>query len=273
VAIPAKPVTVQEAVPTITKEASEPENPIVESADVSAEVEEIPQSAAATDKSTSADTQVQDDDDYPQFSDEDAPPMSDEDYEVFAGLEAKAAAPSADAEKVDNRISETVETADITEPDENVEAAGSTEISETRETEETSIELEPEPASEPTEPLSDDELKAIWQKALDQLQMQGEMVMYLFGKTAAVQLCGNEFNVIFASQDKSQYEEFSKATSQKALLQVLIALTGRTLKLKIRQEDDPEQAAAAGCAIAEEPWIRKIRETADQFGIPVKMED
>ena len=123
------------------------------------------------------------------------------------------------------------------------------------------------------EPLSEEELKSIWQKALDQLQMQGEMILYLFGKTAAVQLCGNDFNVIFAKEDKSQFEEFSKSTSQKALLQVLIALTGRSLKLKIRQEEDPEQAAAAGCATAEEPWIRKIRETADQFGIPVKMED
>jgi hypothetical protein len=120
----------------------------------------------------------------------------------------------------------------------------------------------------------DIDVKKVWQQALDKLQLSGEMILYLFGKKASVQLCGQVFNVIFGKDDQAPYEEFSKAQSQKSLLMALRDLTGQEeLKLTIRIEEDPEQAAAAGCVTAEEPWIRKIRETADQFGIPMKMED
>lgn len=231
----------------------------------------------ATQAVESASASEQDDDfEYPEFSDDDAPPMSDEDYAVFAGLESNKTDVPVDTIKSEPVVKQSVEPSNA--PVSSAEAITETPAETSAPIQEPSVveagvESKTDTATVSVEPLSEEELKSIWQKALDQLQMQGEMILYLFGKTAAVQLCGNDFNVIFAKEDKSQFEEFSKSTSQKALLQVLIALTGRSLKLKIRQEEDPEQAAAAGCATAEEPWIRKIRETADQFGIPVKMED
>lgn len=231
----------------------------------------------ATQAVESASASEQDDDyEYPEFSDDDAPPMSDEDYAVFAGLESNKTDVPVDTIKSELVVKQSVEPSNA--PVSSAEAITETPAETSAPIQEPSVveagvESKTDTATVSVEPLSEEDLKGIWQKALDQLQMQGEMILYLFGKTAAVQLCGNDFNVIFAKEDKSQFEEFSKSTSQKALLQVLIALTGRSLKLKIRQEEDPEQAAAAGCATAEEPWIRKIRETADQFGIPVKVED
>ena len=237
---------------------------------------EVPQEKA-TQAVASASASEQDDDyEYPEFSDDDAPPMSDQDYAVFAGLESNKTDVPVDTIKSEPVVKQSVEPSNA--PVSSAEAITETPAETSAPIQEPSVveagvESKTDTATVSAEPLSEEDLKGIWQKALDQLQMQGEMILYLFGKTAAVQLCGNDFNVIFAKEDKSQFEEFSKSTSQKALLQVLIALTGRSLNLKIRQEEDPEQAAAAGCATAEEPWIRKIRETADQFGIPVKMED
>lgn len=210
---------------------------------------------------------IEPEDYYPDFSDDDAPPVSDDDYmdaarsdlqskssedniTSAAELEQQANIPSVslnedmseDEKKVDSRIENEMETQNNTEADSDI--------------------------------IPDIDVKKVWQQALDKLQLSGEMILYLFGKKASVQLCGQVFNVIFGKDDQAPYEEFSKAQSQKSLLMALRDLTGQEeLKLTIRIEEDPEQAAAAGCVTAEEPWIRKIRETADQFGIPMKMED
>jgi len=283
VQIPAQPQAEAVQIPAEPKEqeaqiSTEPQaaESVSEAVVSDTEDSEIPQEKATQAAESASASEQNDGYEYPEFSDDDAPPMSDEDYAVFAGLEPNKTKVPVKALKSEPDVKQSVEPSNA--PVSTAEVIAETPAEASAPIQETSVvatgddaKAEAETAS--AEPLSEEELKSIWQKALDQLQMQGEMILYLFGKTAAVQLCGSDFNVIFAKEDKSQFEEFSKSTSQKALLQVLITLTGRNLKLKIRQEEDPEQAAAAGCASAEEPWIRKIRETADQFGIPVKMED
>ena len=283
VQIPAQPQAEAVQIPAEPKEqeaqiSTEPQaaESVSEAVVSDTEDSEIPQEKATQAAESASASEQNDGYEYPEFSDDDAPPMSDEDYAVFAGLEPNKTKVPVKALKSEPDVKQSVEPSNA--PVSSAEAISETPAETSAPIQEPSVveagvESKTDTATVSVEPLSEEELKSIWQKALDQLQMQGEMILYLFGKTAAVQLCGNDFNVIFAKEDKSQFEEFSKSTSQKALLQVLIALTGRSLKLKIRQEEDPEQAAAAGCATAEEPWIRKIRETADQFGIPVKMED
>jgi hypothetical protein len=241
-----------------TKEPTVMEPPVAELPVTESTVAEPTVTAAAA---------IEPEDYYPDFSDDDAPPVSDDDYmdaarsdlqskssedniTSAAELEQQANIPSVslnedmseDEKKVDSRIENEMETQNNTEADSDI--------------------------------IPDIDTKKVWQQALDKLQLSGEMILYLFGKKASVQLCGQVFNVIFGKDDQAPYEEFSKVQSQKSLLMALRDLTGQEeLKLTIRIEEDPEQAAAAGCVTAEEPWIRKIRETADQFGIPMKMED
>jgi DNA polymerase-3 subunit gamma/tau len=204
---------------------------------------------------------------YPDFSDDDAPPVSDDDYMDAArsDLQSKSSedniTSAAELEQQANLPSVSLNessTEGKKEVNNRIDNKGENNIN-TEDISDLSIDID---------------VKKVWQQALDKLQLSGEMILYLFGKKASVQLCGQVFNVIFGKDDQAPYEEFSKAQSQKSLLMALRDLTGQEeLKLTIRIEEDPEQAAAAGCVTAEEPWIRKIRETADQFGIPMKMED
>ncbi|MDN5315249.1 MAG: polymerase subunit gamma/tau [Clostridiales bacterium] len=210
---------------------------------------------------------IEPEDYYPDFSDDDAPPVSDDDY-----LDATISDPqSKSSENNNNSAAELERQVDLPSVSLNESSTeGKKEVNNRIDNKgENNINTE-----DISDLSIDIDVKKVWQQALDKLQLSGEMILYLFGKKASVQLCGQVFNVIFGKDDQAPYEEFSKAQSQKSLLMALRDLTGQEeLKLTIRIEEDPEQAAAAGCVTAEEPWIRKIRETADQFGIPMKMED
>jgi viroplasmin and RNaseH domain-containing protein len=113
----------------------------------------------------------------------------------------------------------------------------------------------------------------LWQKVLDGLQRSGEMIMYLFGKTAAVRQCNDEFHIIFDQKDQVHFEEFSKESSRSKVNRLLRENCEIDLKLIVSIAEDPELAASQACAVVEESWIKQIRETADQFGIPVNVEE
>jgi DNA polymerase III gamma/tau subunit len=113
----------------------------------------------------------------------------------------------------------------------------------------------------------------LWQKVLDGLQRSGEMIMYLFGKTAAVRQCNDEFHIIFDQKDQVHFEEFSKESSRSIVNRLLRENCEIDLKLIVSIAEDPELAASQACAVVEESWIKQIRETADQFGIPVNVEE
>lgn len=135
------------------------------------------------------------------------------------------------------------------------------------------------PAAEPPAELTKTTLRQaidvsdLWHQVLDSLTANGHMTLYLFGRTAAVSLCDKTLQVIFAPHEQVHCQELQQAAAQKILRETLFKLTGQDYQLAVMLAEDP-QAAAASCALApEDEWIQKLRQTADNFGIPLKMEE
>jgi hypothetical protein len=114
---------------------------------------------------------------------------------------------------------------------------------------------------------------AIWRKLLDYLADAGQMTLYLFSRTATVSLCGQTLQIIFAPNEQIHYNELHQTAAQKILREALHQITGEDFQVAVLLAEDPA-AAAASCPVPQEDeWIQKLRQTADTFGIPLKMED
>ena len=133
----------------------------------------------------------------------------------------------------------------------------------------------------PPAPLVNQQSDAeLWQKVLGHLSENGQMTLFLFGRTARVQkLDGSVLQIIFAQSEKIHCDEFRTSAAQKILRDAVNAVTGQVFEIQVVLEGCTEQPGGQGQAPhatsndTQPEWITKLQTTADQFGIPMTVED
>ena len=120
----------------------------------------------------------------------------------------------------------------------------------------------------------------LWQKILGHLSETGQMTLFLFGRTARVQQPDpSALQIIFAQSEKIHCDEFRTSAAQKILRDAVNAVTGQVLDIQVVLEGCTEQPGGQGQAphttsnTTQPEWITKLQTTADQFGIPMTVED
>lgn len=120
---------------------------------------------------------------------------------------------------------------------------------------------------------ADVDATGLWQKILDYLLAEGQMTLYLFGRSGRPQISGSTLQVRFEEADRVNFEELNQAGSIKIMRSAIAQLAGHELEIKpiltSMENDIPNEQSVAD----EDDWISKIKKTADTLGIPVKMEE
>ena len=99
------------------------------------------------------------------------------------------------------------------------------------------------------------------------------MTLYLFSRPAAFSFCGGELHLLFSEKDKVNCQELKEMQNIKALRSAATRVIGTDTPVVVRLAADPE-AEALQCPVPSEPvWITRVREAADAFGIPMKVEE
>lgn len=118
----------------------------------------------------------------------------------------------------------------------------------------------------------------LWPSVLDKLSEAGQMTLFLFGRGARTQkISTSALQIVFAQSEKVHSEEFKTPAAQKVLREIFQALTGQVMDVQVVLEG-PAQAGLANKEISgtvpDQPeWIAKLQSTADQFGVPMTVED
>ena len=112
---------------------------------------------------------------------------------------------------------------------------------------------------------------AIWQKISTGLQDSGHMTLYLFSRPARPVIKGHALQLIFDQQSQIHWQEVSRPESVKILKDMLKQSGGQGLEI---EPILPEAGQADLVEANSEPgWISQVVATADELGIPVKMEE
>lgn len=112
-----------------------------------------------------------------------------------------------------------------------------------------------------------------WQAIQNILLADGQMTLYLFSRPAVVSFCGGELHLLFSQKDQVNYQELNEPQNIKQLRSAATRILGIDTPVVVRIASDP-QAEAQYCPIPDEPaWITRVRNAANEFNIPIKMED
>ncbi len=123
------------------------------------------------------------------------------------------------------------------------------------------------------------EVVDLWPKVLNSLSETGQMTLFLFGRSArAQQIRAGVVQIVFSKSEKVHSDEFKTPAAQKVLREILQSITGLVMEIQIVLEGDLEAANLSGAKQnpsepAQPEWIAKLQNTADQFGIPMTVED
>ena len=112
-----------------------------------------------------------------------------------------------------------------------------------------------------------------WKAIQNQLLQDGQMTLYLFSRPASVSFCGGELHLIFSEKDSVNCQELGEPHNMKLLRSAATRIMGSDTRVVVRLAGDP-QIEAQHCPVPDEPaWISRVREAADAFHIPIKMEE
>lgn len=129
-------------------------------------------------------------------------------------------------------------------------------------------------AAAPSEPAAEQpvhDAAAIWQAVSNRLQENGHMTLYLFSRPAKPVIRQQMLQLVFDQQSPVHYQEVSRPESVKILKDMLRQSGFQDLEIAPVL---PETAQAEAVDDHSEPaWINQVITTADELGIPVKMED
>lgn len=120
---------------------------------------------------------------------------------------------------------------------------------------------------------ADPEDSARWKAIQNQLLQDGQMTLYLFSRPASVSFCGGELHLIFDEKDSVNCHELGESQNIQLLRSAATRIMGTDTRVVVRLSGQP-QLEAQNCPVPDEPaWIARVREAADAFHIPIKMEE
>ncbi len=117
------------------------------------------------------------------------------------------------------------------------------------------------------------DVKKLWHFVSDMLQEKGYMTLYLFSRPARVSMDGDKLLLFFSQTDQLHYIEIHKPESISVLRQFASQAAGRNIEVVTELEDAQINREMSPKKPAEPPWIEKVTDTANELGIPIKMED
>ena len=84
----------------------------------------------------------------------------------------------------------------------------------------------------------------LWQKVLNHLSDNGQMTLFLFGRTARAEQTGDHvLRLSFGKNEKVHFDELRSAAAQKILRESLQAITGQVFELQVQIESAPGAGA------------------------------
>ncbi|MEA4889267.1 MAG: DNA polymerase III subunit gamma/tau [Clostridiaceae bacterium] len=112
----------------------------------------------------------------------------------------------------------------------------------------------------------------IWQSILTGLLDAGQMTLYLFSRPARPRLQKDSLQLFFDSAEIINYQEVNQAANLKLLRSLAAQVFGANLNIQLVLAGQ-ETADALPETPKEDEWIQKMKTTAQNLGIPVKVEE
>ena len=132
----------------------------------------------------------------------------------------------------------------------------------------------PKPAAASAPAPASADARAVWVKALTDLQDNSQMVLYLFLREGIPTLDANRFTVRFLAAAAGHREEIERKDNLKTVRMALSAASGRDLELVYDFARDESAPGTAGAPSAtQDNWVDKVRGAAQSNGIPFRVED
>ncbi len=115
---------------------------------------------------------------------------------------------------------------------------------------------------------SADILHQAWEDMLTTLCNSGQMVLYLYLRPARVSFDGGVVTVFFSPEESANQTEVTRKDNDTIIKEALAASAGGPVELVIRTDDPQSEAPAAQTTWKDAEWVRKVRRSADDLGIP-----
>ncbi|NLN45275.1 MAG: DNA polymerase III subunit gamma/tau [Clostridiaceae bacterium] len=112
-----------------------------------------------------------------------------------------------------------------------------------------------------------DVLHQAWEDMLTTLCNSGQMVLYLYLRPARVRFDGGLVTVYFTPEESANQTEVTRKGNDTIIKEALAASAGGPVELVIRT-DVTVEAPAAQTTWKDAEWVRKVRRSADDLGIP-----
>ncbi len=116
-------------------------------------------------------------------------------------------------------------------------------------------------------------LRAAWEEMLTGLCNSGQMVLYLFLRPARVSFDDGRITVLFHPDEAHNRAEVTKKSNETIIKDALAKTAGCPVELVVRTEAEAGPAAEPAASWQDAEWVRRIRRSADDMGIPVTFTD
>ncbi|HEY5465578.1 MAG TPA: DNA polymerase III subunit gamma/tau [Clostridia bacterium] len=129
----------------------------------------------------------------------------------------------------------------------------------------------PQAAPAPAVPMNQapENLQQAWENMLNTLCNDGQMLLYLYLRPARVSFADGKITVLFHPDESLSQAEVTRKPNASIMRDALAKAAGRPVDLVIRTEAEVSETADRSTAWQDSDWVRKIRTSADEMGIPV----
>jgi len=115
---------------------------------------------------------------------------------------------------------------------------------------------------------SADILHQAWEDMLTTLCNSGQMVLYLYLRPARVSFEGGVVTVFFTPEESANQAEVTRKGNDTIIKEALAASAGGPVELVIRTDVSASGPPAVQTTWKDAEWVRKVRRSADDLGIP-----
>ena len=112
-------------------------------------------------------------------------------------------------------------------------------------------------------------LKKAWEDLLTDLCNNGHMVLYLYLRPARVSFDDGRITVFFHPEEAPSQTEVTRKPNESIMRETLAKVAGCPVDIVVTTEAAASGTAAASSSWKEADWVQKIKNSADEMGIPI----
>jgi DNA polymerase-3 subunit gamma/tau len=127
----------------------------------------------------------------------------------------------------------------------------------------------PAPVTPPDRERETVDIQLAWEGMLSTLCNEGQMLLYLYLRPARVSFADGRVVVMFHPDESLSQAEVTRKPNDSIMRDALAKAAGRPIDLVVRTEAELSEEASRSASWKDAEWVRKIRNSADEMGIPI----